>query len=204
MNAWYVISRCIAVGTFLCIALSAEVDRRQLVDYMDRVRVEMSLPGLAVAIAQNGEIVFSEGVGFAELDNRTPQTGRSVHNIGSVSKVVAATGVMQLVEAGKIDLDAEIQTYLSYYPKKKYPVTLRHILTHTSGTRHYNGTEFGEDGHPTSEKTLSPKKEVRLQMDYSGYKSDETGNWIERKAVVTKAGSTESYEMITRRQISYY
>ncbi len=120
------------------------VERQQLLDYMERVRDDNDLPGLSVAVAVDGEIVFSGGVGYAELDNRTPQTGRSVHNVGSISKVLAVVGLMRLVEQGKLDLDATIQTYVPYYPEKKWPITVRHILTHTSGTRHYNGVEFGE------------------------------------------------------------
>jgi len=127
-------------------AVAQQVSREQLLDYMQQIRNENDLPGLSVAVAVNGEIVFSEGVGYADLDNRTPATGRTVHNVGSVSKVLAVVGLMQLVEQGRVDLDATIQTYLPYYPEREYPVTVRQILTHTSGIRHYNGVEFGPHG----------------------------------------------------------
>ena len=117
--------------------------RDQLLDYMEQMRNENDLPGVSVAVAVGGEIVFSEGVGYAELDNRIPATGRTVHNVGSVSKVLAVVGLMQLVEERKVDLDATIQTYMPYYPEKEWPITVRQILTHTSGIRHYNGVEFG-------------------------------------------------------------
>ncbi len=54
--------------------------------------------------------------------------------------------IMQLVEQGRVDLDATIQTYLPYYPQREHPITVRQILTHTSGIRHYNGREFGPYG----------------------------------------------------------
>ena len=114
-----------------------------LLDYMEQIRNDNDLPGLSVAVAVDGEIVFSEGVGHAELDNRTPATGRTVHNVGSVSKVLAVVGLMQLVEQGKVDLDATLQTYMPWYPERAFPITVRHILTHTSGIRHYDGVEFG-------------------------------------------------------------
>ena len=123
-----------------------QVVREQLLDYMEQIRHDNDLPGLSVAVAVDGEIVFSEGVGYAELDNRIPATGRTVHNVGSVSKVLSVVGLMQLVERGRVDLDATIQTYMPWYPEKERPITVRQILTHTSGTRHYNGTEFGPDG----------------------------------------------------------
>ena len=72
-----------------------------LLDYMEQIRNDNDLPGLSVAVAVDGEIVFSEGVGVAELDNRTRATGRTVHNVGSVSKVLAVVGLMQLVEQGE-------------------------------------------------------------------------------------------------------
>ena len=114
-----------------------------LLDYMEQIRNDNDLPGLSVAVAVEGEIVFSEGVGVAELDNRTRATGRTVHNVGSVSKVLAVVGLMQLVEQGKVDLDATLQTHMPWYPEREHPITVRHILTHTSGIRHYNGVEFG-------------------------------------------------------------
>ena len=119
-------------------------ERQQLLDYMQRVRDDNDLPGLSVAVAVDGDIVFSGGVGYSELDNRTPATGRTVHNVGSISKVLAVVSLLLLVEQGALDLDETIQTYLPYYPQKQWPITVRHILTHTSGTRHYDGIEFGE------------------------------------------------------------
>ena len=123
-----------------------EVSRDQLLDYMQQLRTDHDLPGISVAVAVDGEIVFSEGVGYAELDNHTPATGRTVHNIGSVSKVFAVIGLMQLVEQGKVDLDATLQRYMPYYTEQPSPITVRHILTHTSGIRHYRNGEFGPYG----------------------------------------------------------
>lgn len=123
-----------------------EVDRSRILDWMEQVRHENDLPGLSLAVARNGRVLFSGGVGHAELENRTPQTGRTVHNVASISKVLAVVAVMQLVEEGAVDLDATIQTYLPYYPEKRWPITVRQILTHTSGTRHYREGEFGEHG----------------------------------------------------------
>lgn len=118
----------------------------QVLNYLKRVRHETEAPGISAAVAVDGEIVFSEGVGYAELDNMTPQTSETVHNIGSISKVNAVVGLMQLVEEGKVDLDATLQTYLPYMPEKRWDVTVRHILTHTSGIRHYREDDFGPRG----------------------------------------------------------
>jgi CubicO group peptidase (beta-lactamase class C family) len=147
------VGRSLAVGLTISVlglavttVLHAQADARRLRDYMEQVRNETGVPGMSVAIAVGNEIVFSEGVGYAELDNKVLATGRTVHNVGSVSKVLAVVPLMQLVERGEVDLDAAIQTYLPYYPEKQWPVTVRQVLTHTSGTRHYDGEEFGQFG----------------------------------------------------------
>ena len=89
---------------------------------------------------------FSDGVGYAELDNQTPVTGATVLNVGSVSKVMAVIAIMQLVEQGKVTLGDDIRTYVTAFPDKGTPITLRHIMTHTSGIRHYRDGEFGPNG----------------------------------------------------------
>lgn len=113
--------------------------------YLQRWQAETGAPGVSACVAANGKIVFSGGVGLADLQAGTPQNGRSVHNIGSISKTQALVAIMQLVEQGKVALDADIRSYLSWFPEKPWPITLRQILTHTSGIRHYKRGEFGPD-----------------------------------------------------------
>ncbi len=114
--------------------------------YLDQVRNETGAPGVTAAVGLKGELVFSGGAGYAELDNLTPADGGTVWNVGSVSKVLAAVAVMQLVESGKVSLDDHIQKYVPSYPEKRAPITLEEILTHTSGIRHYKEGEFGPYG----------------------------------------------------------
>lgn len=114
--------------------------------YMEQVRNETGVPGMAAAVGLKGAMVFSGGVGYAELDHRTPADGATVWNVGSVSKVLAAIAVMQLVESGKVSLDDRIQEYVPTFPEKQWPILLKHILTHTSGIRHYKDGEFGPYG----------------------------------------------------------
>jgi len=101
-----------------------------------------SVPGLAVAIALDGKIVYAKGFGFSDLENQVPFTAQTVSRIGSVSKSFTALAVMQLVEQGKINLDAEVQTYVPTFPKKQAPITVRQLLCHQGGIRHYKGNEM--------------------------------------------------------------
>jgi len=116
----------------------------QITALLETLRTEAKAPGASAAIMVKGELIYSGGVGLADVENEIPLNGQSVHNIGSVSKLHGVIAIMQLVEQGRIDLDAEIQTWVPWFPRKQAPITLRHLLTHTSGIRHYQDGEFGE------------------------------------------------------------
>jgi CubicO group peptidase (beta-lactamase class C family) len=91
----------------------------------------------------DGQLVFSAGVGTADLQTGLAQDARTVHGIGSISKTQAVVAVMQLVEQHKVRLDDEIQVYAPWFPRKQRAITVRQLLTHTSGIRHYRDGEFG-------------------------------------------------------------
>lgn len=99
------------------------------------------VPGVSVAVSHKGRIVFSKSLGYVDLDNLVPATTTSVYNIGSVSKVITAVAIMQLVEKDKISLDDPIRKYVPEFPDKGMPITIRQIMTHTSGIRHYRADE---------------------------------------------------------------
>jgi len=147
-------SRWSLMAGFLLIALSsltgvmaatAVVPAEIIQSYLERWQAESGAPGVSAAVCVNGELKFSGGVGVSDLDSGMAQNGRSVHNIGSISKTQAVVAIMQLVEQGKVRLDAEVQTYAPWFPKKQKPITVRQVLTHTSGIRHYRDDEFDPD-----------------------------------------------------------
>jgi CubicO group peptidase (beta-lactamase class C family) len=109
-----------------------------------------------MAVARKGELVFSTAFGMADLENLVPARPTTVYDIGSVSKVMTAVAVMQLVEEGRVDLGDDIRTWVPSFPDKGYTITVWHILTHTSGIRHYRDTDFphglyGENVQPFSD-----------------------------------------------------
>ncbi|HEY0101049.1 MAG TPA: serine hydrolase domain-containing protein [Pyrinomonadaceae bacterium] len=108
------------------------------------IAAEMSrqnIPGLSVAIVTDNQLRWSNGYGFADLENFVPAKAGTVYRLASISKAVTAVAVMQLVERGKLDLDAPVQKYCPAFPEKQWPVTSRHILAHLSGIRHYKDEE---------------------------------------------------------------
>ncbi len=106
-------------------------------------RESMATPGLAVAISRGDDVVWSGGFGQADVENDVPVRPDSVFRIASISKPMAAVAVMQLVERGRVSLDEPIQRYVPAFPDKgEQVVTVRHLLTHTSGIRHYRAGEM--------------------------------------------------------------
>ena len=101
---------------------------------MDR----MKIPGMTVAISMDGQVVYSKAFGKADLEHNVPATTSTLFRTASIAKTFTATAVMQLVEAGKIDLDAPVQKYCPAFPEKQWTVTTRQILSHQAGIRHYN------------------------------------------------------------------
>lgn len=98
----------------------------------------------AVLLAHNGTPVFEQAYGFADLATHSRNTLDTKFRIGSMNKMITAVSIMQLVEAGKIDLDKPFGTYLTDYPNKTMAseVTIRQLLTHTGGTGDIFGPEF--------------------------------------------------------------
>jgi len=108
-----------------------------LADYIPHVTKNRGTPGLNVAVARGGEIIWEAGFGYADLADRAPMTPDTVCHSGSMGKTYVATAVMQLVERGAIGLDDEINQYLTEFqvtnPLGDREITFKDLLTHTSG-----------------------------------------------------------------------
>lgn len=100
---------------------------------------EEKLPGLSLAVAVNGEIVWAEGFRWADLENRTPVTPATRFRIGGVSETLTAAAAGLLAERGRLDLDAPVQRYVPSFPEKQWPISTRQLMAHTAGIRPYRG-----------------------------------------------------------------
>ena len=116
-------------------------------DQQAREWLSRGIPGLALAVAVDGKIVYSEGFGYADLEERVPVWPTTKFRIGSISKPLTATALMELVEAGKVELDAPIQKYVPSFPDKGAVLTVREVAGHLGGLRHYQGNEFEIQKH---------------------------------------------------------
>lgn len=109
---------------------------------IDSVRAANNIPGVSIAVSVDGEVVWSEGFGWANVETQTPVRTTTKFRIGSISKALTAAGLAVLVEEGRLDIDAPIQRYVPSFPEKaKGTITTRLLAGHLAGVRHYAGDE---------------------------------------------------------------
>jgi CubicO group peptidase (beta-lactamase class C family) len=126
--------------------VTAQPDLSDFAASLETIRQTLRIPGMSVAVVQDQEVIFAQGFGYADLENRVPATPETPYGLASVTKPVAAVIIMQLVEEGLLALD----TPVSQYEVEQFgeAVTVRHLLTHTSegipgNEHHYNGNRYG-------------------------------------------------------------
>ena len=116
--------------------LTAQDVNAWLDGFMPYALGEGDIAGAVVTVVRNGEVITERGFGYSDVERRTPvDPQRTLFRPGSVSKLVTWTAVMQQVEQGKIDLDADVNRYLDFrIPEYEgQPVTMRQLMTHTAG-----------------------------------------------------------------------
>jgi CubicO group peptidase (beta-lactamase class C family) len=123
---------------------------RAFEEFVRKQMEEDRIPGLTIGFYID-DYTWVKGFGYADLENKTPAKAESAYRIASVTKTFTSAAILQLVEKGKINLDAEIQTYVPYYPKQQWPVTVRQLLTHLGG---------GQEGSMLGPTYVSPRDVV--------------------------------------------
>jgi len=120
--------------------LFAQSKSEKIDDLLSRYN-EYGLLNGSVLVAEKGEVILKKGYGLANMEFDIPNSEKTVHRIGSITKQFVSTMIMQLVEEGKIKVDEKMTTYLKDYRKETGDrVTIFHLLTHTSGIPSYTGS----------------------------------------------------------------
>ena len=122
---------------FSAFCLSAQVPQHASVDSIFHEWTQGETPGGALAVVQDGEIVYKKGYGLADIEHQLPIDPSSVFYIGSVSKQFVTFCILLLEEQGKLSLDDSIQTFLPDFPTYGHTLSLRHFIHHTSGVRDF-------------------------------------------------------------------
>jgi len=103
--------------------------------------VGQNIPGLSLAVAADDEVVWSEGFGWADIDQRRPVTPATRFRIGSVAETMTAAAVGRLIERGVLDIDLPVRNYVPAYPEKGWPISTRQLMGHSAGLPHYGDYE---------------------------------------------------------------
>lgn len=106
-------------------------------EYVKKYMQNRQVPGVSLTIVEDGKITYAKGFGYANVEHQVPVKTDTIFQIASVGKQFTAAAVMLLVEDGKINLDDKISKYLKDTPEPWKDITVRHLLTHTSGLGDY-------------------------------------------------------------------
>jgi CubicO group peptidase (beta-lactamase class C family) len=120
-----------ALVLLLAVAVAVRADKVD--DYLKARMLKDHVPGVSVAVVRDGKIIKAEGYGLANIELNVPVRPETIFKIGSVSKQFISAGILLLIQEGKISLDDSISKFLDGTPETWKPITVRHLLTHTSG-----------------------------------------------------------------------
>jgi len=120
-------------GLLLILTAAVAVRADKVDDYLKAEMLKQHIPGVSLAVVKDGKIIKAEGYGLANLELNVPARPETVFKIGSVSKQFISAGILLLIQEGKISLDDSISKFLEGTPETWKPITVRHLLTHTSG-----------------------------------------------------------------------
>ncbi len=137
LRVFAVVWMCTQINGTSLAQLNAE--QEQAIDQIFTKCNRTDRPGCALAIVQEGQIIYKKGYGMADLERGVPITPSTVFYAGSISKQFVAACVLLLVEEGQIALDEPVQRYLPDFPRYQATITVRHLVHHTSGIRDYFG-----------------------------------------------------------------
>jgi CubicO group peptidase (beta-lactamase class C family) len=128
---------------------------------------QLRLPGLAVAVVENGRVKTMRHYGVASLELGTPVTSDTVFELGSLSKQFTAVAILMLAEEGKLQLDDSIAEHLAGVPPRWKPITIRHLLTHSSGIEEYLALPGLPDAaHAVDHESMTRMFFERLKLEF--------------------------------------
>ena len=159
------------------------------------------IPGAQVAVMRDGTLIWSRGFGLADLEQQVPVTNRTRFRIGSVSKSLAAGGLLVLLAEGRVALDADVRRYVPEFPAKPWPLTVRQAAGHTAGIRHYRApSEFLSTTHYNSViEALAPFGGDSLLFEPGTRYSYSTFGWTLVSSVIERAAGQDFLAFMQQR-----
>lgn len=119
--------------------------------YAEMIKNKFTIPGMQITVMKDNAVIWSKSFGYRNLKKSLSLQNYNKMRIASISKMFTSVGIMKLVEMNRLNLDTAIQAYVPDFPHKSHPITVRQLLNHTSGIRHYNNNEYD---NPLKAKTI--------------------------------------------------
>lgn len=163
--------------------------------YVDSLRVSLRIPGLSVSVSVDDQLIWSEGFGYADVENQEPVLRTTKFRIGSVSKSLTSIAMAKLAEEDKLELDEYVQNYLPEFPKKKHPFTVRQLATHQAGIPHYRITDILINRRFNSvDESLEIFKDRKLKFEPGTDFQYSTFGYVLLSAVIERVSNTRYLE----------
>lgn len=158
------------------------------------------LPGLSLAVAVNGEIVWAEGFRWADVEREIQVTPATRFRIGAVSTTLTAAAAGLLYERGLLDLDAPVQRYVPEFPEKRWPVTTRQLMAHAAGLSHRSVAEGtpGADGCPGDAERVAIFADESLRFEPGTEYRHSNHGWVLTGAAVAGAAGEPYLDFLQR------
>jgi len=197
------------LSALLLLALSrAALAQDPRIAQVDQVfsRWTSSTPGCTVGVAMDGRPVLQKAYGMADLEHDVPLTPESILETGSVAKQFTAAAVLLLAREGKLSLDDPVRKYIPELPDYGAPLTIRHMLTHTSGLRDW-GSLYGIAGMPRTSRTFTQAYVLDMLSRQKSLNFTPGTNWsytnsgYNLAAMIVSRVSGESFPEFTRKRI---
>jgi CubicO group peptidase (beta-lactamase class C family) len=168
------------------------------------VLVAENVPGLSVAVALDGAIVWTEGFGYAAPD-RTLVTPSTRFRLGALSKPMTSVAAALLYDRGRLDLDAPVQRYVPTYPQKQWPITTRQLMGDVAGVHRGRGDNVDGDSMPTQhcanlDQAVALFADDRLRFEPGTQYRYSIYGWVLVSAVVERAGG-EPFTSFMEREV---
>jgi D-alanyl-D-alanine carboxypeptidase len=151
--------------SFILIGLANIAHANQVDDYIKAQMQEHRIPGISLAIIQSNRTVKTAAYGFANVELNVPVSSETAFEIGSITKQFTAACVLLLVQEGRLSVEDKISRHLKKTPKAWQNITVRHLLTHTSGLKSYDGLDaFALRHHLSQEQFIQAIAEYPLEF----------------------------------------
>lgn len=139
---------------------------KMIEDYVEKELDRLEIPSISIAFYKD-DFFWKRSFGYSDMEHKTPAQPDTLYRLASISKPITAVGILRLMEEGKLNLDDEVQKYVPYFPRKRWPITIRHLLGHLSGISHYRN--YDEEGHfkthYTTEDSIGVFKDWELEAE---------------------------------------